>query len=79
MKKVCKTNYRPLRRSGASPDFVGIARAAPTAQPAKDVLDDPDCPLEMSALACAGVLEGSMPGIDAVTVSAMLAVPHLRV
>jgi hypothetical protein len=69
----------PCKFKQDSSDFVGIARSASAEQTTKTAFENPEYPTEISTLAAAGMLEGSMPGIDAVTVSAMLAVPHLRV
>jgi len=65
-------------RAMSKAGFAGIARVGPAAEPA-GASPDPAYPLEISALACSGALESSMPGIDAATASAMLAVPYLKV
>jgi hypothetical protein len=67
----------PCKFKQDASEFAGIVRRSSVAGPEATVPEP--APLEISALACSGALESSMPGIDAATVSAMLAVPHLRV
>lgn len=76
--RVSTSTATPPPPPNGKTGFAGIVRSTAAAEPV-DTFSEPAYPLEISALASAGMLESSMPGIDAITVSAMLAVPHLRV
>jgi len=61
-----------------NPSYAGVIGPVSTVGKGQGFAE-PSHPMEISALACRGAIESSMPGIAATTMSAMLAFPQFRV